>query len=336
MVGRLKDARLAKEPSQDVSRSPRICIGLPVYNGEDYIRGGIASILRQTFRDFELIISDNASTDRTAAICREFAARDERIRYHRQPHNLGAAANFNRSYEMATGEYFKWAAHDDLLEPEYLAKCIAALDAAPEAILCQSLVEIVDDQNRVLEVCRPIGAGADSPRPSVRLAARLRQRRCLDVFGVIRTEALRDSIMLGDHIGSDRTLLSELALRGAFVLVDEPLLINREHPRRATRLGRTRGRKELAAWFNPRSAHRSKFSTWISFGAHARLIWRYVPGLGERLRCYGHLLASLRRRSNWALLLLEPVMVLDPRVLSWAKAFKRTLGRAPSVVRGKT
>jgi glycosyltransferase involved in cell wall biosynthesis len=313
----------------------RTSIGLPVYNGENYLAGAIASILAQTYPYFELIISDNASTDRTAEICRDLAAQDRRIRYYRQPRNVGAAANFNRSYELATGEYFKWAAHDDLLEPEYLAECIAALDAERDAILCQSAVKIVDDEDRILEVCRPVGVGADSARPSVRLAARLAQKRCLDVFGVLRADALRGSVLMGDHIGADRTLLSELALRGPFVLVDKPLLINREHPRRATRLGRTQGRKELAAWFNPHAVRRSKFSTWTSYLTHVRLIRRYVRAPGERLRCYGHLLASLRRRWNWALLLLEPLMVLDPRVLSLAKAMKSSIGGALAAVRGK-
>jgi glycosyltransferase involved in cell wall biosynthesis len=329
------DTASDKECSQGGSENPRISIVIPVYNGEKYLPGAISSILAQTFRGFELIISDNASTDRTAAICREFAARDARIRYHRQSYNLGAAANFNRSFGLASSEYFKWAAHDDLLQPQYLARCMAALDAEPDAILCQSVVSIVDDQNQMLEVCRPIGPGAESSRPSVRLAARLRQRRCLDVFGVIRADALRGSVMLGDHIGADRTLLSELALRGRFLLVDEPLLINREHPRRATRLGRTLGRQELAAWFNPRSVDRSNSSTWIAYSTHVRLIRQHVPGLGERLRCYGHLLASMRRRSNWALLLLEPLMALDPRVLSFAKAVKRSTGGALSRIRGK-
>lgn len=245
-------------PATECSKGPRISVALPVYNGEDYLAGTIASILAQTFRDFELIISDNASTDRTAAISQEFAARDRRIRYHRQPHNIGAAANFNRSHGLATGEYFKWAAHDDLLEPEYLAKCVAALDAEPHAVLCQTLVKIVEDEHRVLEVCRPIGPGADSSRPSVRLAARLRQKRCLDVFGVLRADALQVGL-IRDH-------------------VRDP---------------------------------------------------------GERLRCYAHLLGSLRWRWNWVFLLLEPLMVLDPRVLSLAKSVKRSTGRALSRIRGK-
>ena len=120
--GEAPEAVPLTECSQEVSGIRRISVAIPVYNGEKYLGAAIGSILAQTFHHFELIISDNASTDRTAAICREFAARDARIRYHRQPRNFGAAANFNRSHELATGEYFKWAAHDDLLEPEYLAQ----------------------------------------------------------------------------------------------------------------------------------------------------------------------------------------------------------------------
>jgi glycosyltransferase involved in cell wall biosynthesis len=314
---------------------PRVSIALPVYNGQDYLAKALESIVSQTYQDFELIISDNASTDRTAAICREFAARDMRIHYHRQPHNLGAVANFNRVHELASGEYFKWAAHDDLLEPAYLAQCIAALDADPDAILCQSVVKIVDDQNRVLEVCHPVGPGADSPRPSVRLAARLRQPRCLDVFGVIRADTMRGLVIRGDHIGADRTFLSELALRGRFLLVDQPFLINREHPGRGTRIGRTQGRQEVLAWYGPRAAEQVEWSTWIAYAAHVDLIRTHVRDPGERLRCYAHLLGSLRWRWNWVFLMLEPLVALDPRVVALAKAVKRSPGRALSRIRGK-
>ena len=315
--------------------TPRASIALPVHNGEDYLARTLESILAQTYRDFELVISDNASTDRTSAICREFAARDPRIRYHRQSRNLGAVANFNRAHDLASGEYFKWAAHDDVLEPEYLAKCIAALDAKPDAILCQSVVKIVDDENQVLEVCRPVGPGADSPRPSVRLAARLRQQRCLDVFGVIRADAMRGLMIRGDHIGADRTLLSELALRGRFLLVDEPLLINREHPQRATRISRMRGRQELAAWYDPRAAERPECSTWTAYATHVALIRTHVRDPRERLSCYAHLLGSLRWRWNWVFLLLEPLAALDPRVLALAKGVKRSTGRALSRILGQ-
>ena len=91
---------------------PKVSIGLPVFNGERYIRCAIDSILKQTFDDFELIISDNASEDRTAAICKGYEERDKRIHCHRFETNEGAARNYTAVFEMARGEYFKWAAYD--------------------------------------------------------------------------------------------------------------------------------------------------------------------------------------------------------------------------------
>ena len=99
---------------------PRVSIGLPVYNGENFLEFALDSILGQTFQDFELIISDNASTDATESICRRYAAKDSRIRYYRNPNNQGAAQNYNRVFALARGEYFKWAAHDDVCKPNYL------------------------------------------------------------------------------------------------------------------------------------------------------------------------------------------------------------------------
>src|SRR3954470_1068595 len=95
-------------------RRPRVSIGLPVYNGQRFLAPAVSSLLAQTFADFELVICDNASTDDTEAICRRFAERDPRVRYHRNEQNVGAAPNFNRALALSTGQYFKWAAHDDL------------------------------------------------------------------------------------------------------------------------------------------------------------------------------------------------------------------------------
>jgi len=107
---------------------PLVSIGMPVYNGARYIREALDSLLGQTFTDFELIISDNASTDNTEAICREYAAKDERIRYIRQPHNLGASANFKFVLDEALGEYFMWAAHDDKWSSNYLLEAKKSLE----------------------------------------------------------------------------------------------------------------------------------------------------------------------------------------------------------------
>lgn len=99
---------------------PRVSIGMPVYNGEPFLKDALDSLLGQSFRDFELILSDNASTDGTEVICRGYAARDQRIRYTRQPANLGAAANFKFVLDEARGKYFMWAACDDTRSPDFI------------------------------------------------------------------------------------------------------------------------------------------------------------------------------------------------------------------------
>ena len=124
---------------------PRLCIGLPVYNGQNYLAAAIESLLGQTFSDFRLIVSDNGSTDGTEDICRSFARRDHRLDYHQSPDNRGMAWNFNRVAALANSEYFKWAAYDDLHAPRFLERCIAVLDADPQVLLCYSTAKVIDE-----------------------------------------------------------------------------------------------------------------------------------------------------------------------------------------------
>src|SRR4051812_42293346 len=122
----------------------RVCIGMPVYNGQRYVAAAIESIRAQTFADFELIISDNASTDATGEICRAFAAKDSRIIYNRLSSNVGAILNFERVYKLGGGQYYKWHAHDDLIEPAFLARCVEALDREPSAVLAYPKAKFID------------------------------------------------------------------------------------------------------------------------------------------------------------------------------------------------
>ena len=319
------------------SSNPKVSIGLPVYNGERYLREALDSILAQTYRDFELIICDNASTDATAAICTEYAAREPRIRYHRQSQNIGATANFNHAFALARGAYFKWAAHDDVLAPTWLEKCVAMLEQAPDAVLCQSLVELVDEQGVRLEEYDLTAFGTGSTRPSVRFAARLRPHDCQDIFAVIRSDVLRRTELIGYHLGGDRTLLIDLALLGRFLLVPEPLFLNREHPWRYKRQHRYPS-SELA-WVTPGQGQRSRFAgwrmlrTWVLCGKSLRSVHRRVAWGPERLRCYARLLASLRYRERWQYLLAEPLLLLDPKLVAKVKRIKRTVlrqDRAPA------
>lgn len=106
---------------------------MTAFNSEKTIRKSIESLLCQTWRDFELVISDDASSDSTGLICSELAVRDSRIKYVRQKTNIGPLANFSYTLKQARSEYFMWASHDDLWHPSFIEKCIAELERHPDA-----------------------------------------------------------------------------------------------------------------------------------------------------------------------------------------------------------
>src|SRR5262249_36899823 len=149
------------------NHKPRVSIGMPVYHGEPFLKEALDSILAQTYSDFELIISDNASTDRTQEICTAYAAKDKRIQYSRNDKNLGAAKNYNRVFELSSGEYFKWAAHDDICAPDFLVRCITVLDQDPSVVLCYPREIGIDEQGKFLGN-RPYKLDTSLTKPSER------------------------------------------------------------------------------------------------------------------------------------------------------------------------
>lgn len=199
-----------------MSAPPPIGLGLPVYNGERYLRDALDSVLAQTFGDFELWISDNASSDATEEICRSYAARDPRVHYRRSPVNLGLAPNFRRAFELAAGRTFKWVVYDDALEPGYLAACLEVLEASPRAVLAYPRTVLIDAQGR------ETGRWEDRmdirhATPSRRLGHVLRhfsRNHC--GLGLIRREALERTGLIGSYETSDLVLICELALQGEF------------------------------------------------------------------------------------------------------------------------
>ena len=125
---------------------PRISVGMPVYNGERYVEESIKSVLAQTFDDFEFLISDNGSTDRTPEICQDFAVQDSRISYTRNEQNIGASANYNTLVQKATAPYFRWSNADDLLAPSLHEACLNVLESNPEAVLAAGKTVLIDHQ----------------------------------------------------------------------------------------------------------------------------------------------------------------------------------------------
>lgn len=293
---------------------PRVRVGLPVYNGENFLAEAIESILAQTFEDFELIITDNASTDRTEEICRRYAEQDPRVSYHRQPTNIGAVPNFNHALELSAGsEYFKWAAHDDWIAPTYLEACIQALDSQPDAIVCQSFVEVIDDVGDHLGYTH-VKPGGDSPRASDRFNVQLNEKSsCIEIFGVIRAKALALTGPMKGHKAADRTMLLELAMCGRILTVPKDLFFHRDHRGRFTRSGYTP--KEVLAWYAPKSAQRKVApGVWTLYAEGLRIIRQYAGSRFERLRCYGHLLRSLTKQRRWKKLVVHPIIGIYPQL----------------------
>lgn len=288
---------------------PRVSIGLPVFNGENYLPEALDSLVSQTFSDVEIIVSDNASTDGTEDICRSYAARDRRIRYFRNEENLGAARNFNRVFELASGEYFKWASHDDLCAPEYLERCVEPLDRDASLILCHSRTSEIDEQGTVV---RDYDAKAElgSPKPHKRFYECV----CVPhpqvmVFGVIRADILEKTRLIGGFSSSDRVLLGELALRGRFHELPEILFYRREHPQQSYKMHW--GRHAYQAWFDPKRAGKVTFPHWRLLYEHFVSITRVPLSLYERTQSYLCLAWWVRRHWRYLaanMMLTEPGM----------------------------
>jgi glycosyltransferase involved in cell wall biosynthesis len=274
----------------------RLNIGLPVYNGENFLEAALESILSQTFREFELIISDNGSTDRTEAICRSWAARDRRIRYIRNENNIGAAPNFNRVFELSDAQYFKWIAHDDMHEPHFLDACIEVLDRDPSTVVAYSRAVTIDSEgNRV----RNWGCSAElgSPDPCARFRASLRPPTDplpLPIFGVIRSDALRNTPLQAGYAGCDRALLAELSLYGRFHEIPEPLFLQREHKDRAGPVLARNPEQARTFWMGT-PGRRPDLPSWQNLFGYRGAVSRAPLSFRERLRCYREILVWMGR-----------------------------------------
>jgi glycosyltransferase involved in cell wall biosynthesis len=257
---------------------------MPVYNGAALVGAAIESILAQTLGDFELIISDNASMDGTEEVCRSYAAKDGRIRYHRNEKNLGAAPNFNRLVELATNgvPYFKWAAHDDVIAPTFLEKCVGVLESAPAS------VALVFPRRGYIDMAgRIIPAARREPTPSYH---RISFARLLKVspghfpiftWGVNRMEALKRTRLLGGYGMSDLVLAAELRLIGEYWELPEELYFQRLHPPR-----RLRNPRAEAMYLS--TANRKVVMPALKvFWEHLGVIRRAPIPVGRKLACYG-------------------------------------------------
>jgi glycosyltransferase involved in cell wall biosynthesis len=280
-----------------VTATPRLSIGLPVRNGEPYITKSIEALLGQSYADFELIISDNDSTDSTEEICRGYAKDDSRIRYYRHPHNIGIGPNQDFSVHEARGELFKWVAADDLYARTLLESCVAALDEYPDVVLAHSWTARIDSTENIVKVFE-YALSTSSPHAPERFRSILFDRSGDDDYGVMRIEALRRTGLQGSYHHADHVLIAELALQGRFYHVPEWLFFRRVHPGQN---GVTTMRKRCVN-LDPRRASRIRHPAVRLYGEY---LWGYIAAIAQaplsaadRLACYRYLVQWFSGRAR--------------------------------------
>jgi glycosyltransferase involved in cell wall biosynthesis len=261
---------------------PRVSIGMPVYNGENFIKEALDSIIAQSFEDFELIISDNASNDSTEEICREYAVQDRRLCYYRNEQNIGAARNFNRVFELSGGEYFKWFAHDDVCAPEFLAKCVRVLDSDESVVLCHAKTREINEYGDLLNL--PFSRAEQTNSFDIKQRFRdilLNCQCCFEVFGLIRAEALSQTSLIAKYWSSDRILLAELSLMGRFHEIKEELFFRRKHFAQSTELTVN----EAGVWIDPLARLQIPFQA-QALNGYVSGIWKSSLTYSQKLQCY--------------------------------------------------
>jgi glycosyltransferase involved in cell wall biosynthesis len=289
--------------------NPKVSIGLPVYNGERYLAGALDGILRQSFEDFEIVISDNASTDRTREICAEYCKKDSRIRYSRNDTNIGAARNFNKTFELSRGSYFAWVAYDDLYDDKYLELCVNVLDNDPSVSLCHSRIGLIDEFGAPIPTAGPgriIGPDgrpvrhsdkyhiAESPRIEERFQDVLHNVSwCLQVFGLLRTENMRKTGLQRNYYGADKVFLAEISLMGRFHQIEETLFFKRVHGAMTFYMSTDTKKK----WIDPDGARPLPQVQMLN--DYVAMVMKTRMPLRQRLICCFWIAAMVKRPGLW-------------------------------------
>ena len=292
-----------------------VSVGVPVYNGEKYLAETLDSLLAQSLQEFEIVISDNASTDRTPEICRSYQAKDHRIRYSRNERNIGAALNFNRLVELSRAPLFHSGACDDLYAPLFLERCVDALDRDRGLVLSYPRTTMIDEKGQPLLFDRnqncyidnygaflmkpvpPHIAGADSPETRFREVL-WQMGWAVPLSGVIRKEPLLRTSLYRNYYGADKVLLAELALQGRFHQVREELFAKRIHE------GDTYHKTT-----RERAAHESSEARGIPPQAlmlrdYTKMTCAADISARQRLHCMVTILGLAQRREAWRRLLI--------------------------------
>ncbi len=285
---------------------------MPVYNGEEFVRQAIESHLAQTLGDFELVITDNHSTDGTEAICREYAARDRRVRYVRNEINLGGPGNFTRAFSHCRGVYHKWSTADDWWDPTFLAKAVEVLDRDAETILVYPRTVFVDGAGKETDRYEDMLHLRDD-RPSARFVQLYNTiALCQAHLGVIRRDVMAHTGLIGSEMASDIRFLAELSLYGKFYVLPEYLFFRRFHETSSS-WDRTSMARQIAYYAPHGSGFR--FHHWRRYSRLFTAVARAPIAPREKWRAARYLGGLMRRQRTRLFRELAMLGRPDPRGL---------------------
>lgn len=275
----------------------KLTIGMPVYNAESYISQALESLVKQSFQDMEIIISDNASTDRTFEICRDYSHQYPMITVHRNTSNIGAAANFNLVFHMAKSEYFKWASYDDICDKEFVKRCVDVLDSNKEVVLCYTRAKKIDEHgNCVGEYSMFLNTMSD--RFHERFQDLIDKRHsCIQIFGVFRSDVLKKTHLIGNYLGADRVLLGEVGLMGKIYEIPDSLFFRRDHPTTTMKMSE----EERLAWFDPKQRYSKTFPNIKILFEHVKVVHNSELSNLNKCYCLKPIYVHIRRRRKYLL-----------------------------------
>lgn len=266
---------------------PKVSIAVPTYNCERYIGQSLESLLGQSYGDFELVISDNASTDATEQVCRQYAAKDSRIRYVRRTENIGGPGNFRYVFSLCQGEYHKWSTADDYWDTTFLEKSVKVLDAEPDVVLCYPKTQLIDASGHKISD-HDDNLDLRDVRPALRFKKLMASiQLCNAHLGLIRRSAMLRTRLIGSERASDVHFLAELALYGKFALLQEQLFFRRYHQQSSSW---DRSSKEhQQKYYDPGKKTAFRMHTWRKYSHLGWGVWRSNIPTAQKLGLTAHL-----------------------------------------------
>jgi glycosyltransferase involved in cell wall biosynthesis len=270
-----------------------VTVCVPVYNGERFLAQCLDSLLAQAYANFVLLISDNASTDRTREICQQYVKADSRVRYDRTPVNVGMYGNYNRVLGLVDTPYLKLANADDFWAPEMLADAMEQMERDPSLVLCHPRAVLVDEHgSEIRRYERPLHLMEDDP--AVRFRRVLTELGLVNqLMGVIRTDAVRSMLPFMSDPPADAVFLAELSLHGRIMELPKFHYFRRFH-------------EECSSWDRQSESHQVRLVSGTGTRRIHLATWKYHWGLARRvlhsplgLRAKMGLLSFIGRRAAW-------------------------------------